>query len=201
MLVIGDVVCHNVYAAAAMGQIRSITRGIAYDRPETPALILQRVEDVLAGLRIGTLATALIARIEQSPDQAAVGQRTLRWSSAGHPPPAACRAGGRVEFLHTEPELLLGSGSIRSRTDHTTTLHAGDTLVFYTDGLIEHGRTDIDAGTARLATVLAEAVDLPVDQLCDRLLERILTSGSTADDDVALVAVHCQRDTDAAGTR
>ncbi|WP_368073872.1 SpoIIE family protein phosphatase [Blastococcus mobilis] len=53
MLVIGDVVGHNVDAAAAMGQIRSILRGIAYDRPESPAQILTRVDRVLTGLKVG----------------------------------------------------------------------------------------------------------------------------------------------------
>ena len=69
LLVIGDVMGHNVEAAASMGQIRSILRGIAYDRQEGPARILSRVDEVLAGLRIGTLATALIARLEQPADR------------------------------------------------------------------------------------------------------------------------------------
>src|SRR3954451_9001606 len=47
LLVIGDVVGHNVDAAAAMGQIRAFLRGIAYDRPETPAQVLTRVDGVL----------------------------------------------------------------------------------------------------------------------------------------------------------
>jgi len=44
LTVIGDVVGHDVDAAAAMGQIRSMLRGIAYDRPDTPACILTRVD-------------------------------------------------------------------------------------------------------------------------------------------------------------
>src|SRR5919199_1256254 len=64
VLVIGDVVGHNVDAAAAMGQIRSILRGIAYDRPESPAQVLSRVDAVLGGLGVTTLATALVARLE-----------------------------------------------------------------------------------------------------------------------------------------
>ena len=74
-------------AAAAMGQIRSILRGIAYDRPESPAQVLTRVDGVLTGLHVGTLATALVARVDQTPEQAAAGLRGLRWSSAGHLPP------------------------------------------------------------------------------------------------------------------
>jgi phosphoserine phosphatase RsbU/P len=190
LLVIGDVVGHNVDAAAAMGQIRSILRGIAYDRQEDPARILTRVDEVLTGLEIGTLATALIARLEQNAEQAREGVRLLRWSSAGHLPPLVRHADGVVETLATRPEPLLGAETRHSRSNHTTRLLPGDTLLFYTDGLVEQGRTTIDAGMSRLASVVTELGGLPPDELCDRLLERIVARRS--EDDVAIVAVHCR---------
>jgi serine phosphatase RsbU (regulator of sigma subunit) len=187
LLVIGDVVGHNVDAAAAMGQIRSIVRGIAYDRQESPALTLGRVDEVLTGLRIGTLATALVARIEQPADQAQDGLRTLRWSSAGHLPPLILHPDGQVEVLDTEPEILLGAESSRPRTDHEVLVAPGRTLVLYTDGLVEHGRTLIDEGISRLAGLAAELAGLSADELCDQLLQRIVEQ--RPDDDVAIVAV------------
>lgn len=189
LMVIGDVVGHNVDAAAAMGQIRSVVRGIAYDRQEEPARILTRVDEVLSGLRIGTLATALIARLEQTPQQERRGLRTLRWSSAGHLPPLVLRAAGGTELLDTRPETLLGTGVARPRSDHLATLHRGDTVVFYTDGLVEHGRTSIDAGLDRLAGLVEEQRGQPLEALCDGLLGRIVRH--RADDDVALVVVRC----------
>jgi phosphoserine phosphatase RsbU/P len=187
MLVIGDVVGHNVDAAAAMGQIRSILRGIAYDRPATPAQVLTRVDRVLTGLRIGTLATALVGRLEPPEDDAAAGARTLCWSSAGHLPPMLLPADGPVQVLHTAPERLLGTEFPRPRTDHQVSLCPGDTVVFYTDGLIEHEHTGIDAGIDRLSGRLAGLAGLPLEQLCDQLLDRI-TPGR-ADDDIALLAL------------
>jgi phosphoserine phosphatase RsbU/P len=187
LLVIGDVVGHNVDAAAAMGQVRSIVRGIAYDRQESPARILTRVDKVLSGLHIGTLATALIARVEQPADQAEEGLHTLRWSSAGHLPPLVRHADGQVEVLDTPPETLLGADTSRSRSDHEMRLVPGDTLVFYTDGLVEHGRTPIDVGITRLAGLVEELGPLAVEGLCDALLERIVRH--RPDDDIALVAV------------
>jgi serine phosphatase RsbU (regulator of sigma subunit) len=189
LLVIGDVVGHNVDAAAAMGQIRSVVRGIAYDRQEEPASILSRVDEVLGGLRIGTLATALIARLEQTSEQERRQLRTLRWSSAGHLPPIVLRAAGGTELLDTRPETLLGTGVARPRSDHLATLHHGDVVVFYTDGLVEHGRTSIDDGLARLAEVVEEQRGRPMGDLCDGLLTRIVRHRS--DDDVALVVVRC----------
>ncbi|MGY1643947.1 PP2C family protein-serine/threonine phosphatase [Geodermatophilus sp. SYSU D00703] len=189
LLVIGDVVGHNVDAAAAMGQIRSILRGIAYDRQEEPARILTRVDGVLTGLRIGTLATALIARIEQSPEQAREGRRTLRWSSAGHLPPLLLCADGTVRVLDSAPQTLLGAESHRLRTDSVAEARPGDTLLFYSDGLVEQGRTSIDEGTDRLVAVVEDVGTTTVDALCDALLARIV--GHRPDDDVAIVAVRC----------
>lgn len=189
LLVIGDVVGHNVDAAAAMGQLRSVVRGIAYDRQEEPASVLTRVDGVVSGLRIGTLATALIARLEQTPEQERRGLRTLRWSSAGHLPPLVMRAAGGTEMLDTRPETLLGTGVARPRSNHLATLHPGDTVVFYTDGLVEHGRTEIDDGLERLARAVEDHRDRDLDDLCDGLLEQIVRHRS--DDDVAIVVVRC----------
>jgi phosphoserine phosphatase RsbU/P len=187
--VIGDVVGHNVDAAAAMGQVRSILRGIAYDRNEEPARVLTRVDAALTGLRIGTLATALIARLEQPAEPAGSGRRVLRWSSAGHLPPLLLRGDGRVELLDAAPQTLLGAESTRPRSDAVAAVGSGDTLVFYTDGLVEQGRTGIDEGTVRLVAAVRELGAVPVDRLCDALIERIV--GQRPEDDVAIVAVRC----------
>jgi serine phosphatase RsbU (regulator of sigma subunit) len=187
VLVIGDVVGHNVDAAAAMGQIRSVLRGIAYDRPETPAQVLTRVDGVLTGLGAGTLATALVARVEQTPEQEPAGRRTVRWSSAGHLPPLLLHADGRVEVLTTPPERLLGAASSSSRSDHEREVGPGDVVVLCTDGLVETGRTGLDEGLARLSGTLTELAGAPVEELCDRLLEKLVPG--RADDDIALLAV------------
>jgi phosphoserine phosphatase RsbU/P len=189
LLVIGDVVGHNVDAAAAMGQIRSILRGLACDRPESPARILSRVDRVLTTLGVPTLATALLARIEQPADLAAEERRRLRWSSAGHLPPLLLRPDGVVQQLDSAPERLLGSGSACARSDQEVLLSPGDTVVFYTDGLIEYGRTGIDEGIDRLGGQLAELADLPLEDLCDGLLSGVPTG--RADDDIAVLALRC----------
>ncbi len=184
LLVIGDVVGHGVEAAAAMAQLRSAVRTLAYDSPGGPAGTLDRVDRVLAGLHVGTLATALVARIEAGGERPG---RALRWSSAGHLPPFLVGADGRVRLLATVPERLLGTDEPGARTDHCATLAPGETLVLVTDGLVEVGRRGIDEGLARIAGALRGLQELPADALCDRLLSRVLP-GRT-DDDVALLAV------------
>jgi sigma-B regulation protein RsbU (phosphoserine phosphatase) len=188
LLVVGDVAGHSVEATAAMSELRSTVRALAYDQPASPAATLVRTDRVLTGLRFGTLATVLVARIEQpvAPDQ---GSRTLRWSSAGHPPPILMRSDGRTEVLEAAPERLVGTGEPAVRTDHVTDLDPGDTLVLYTDGLLEHQRTGIDAGLRRLTAVLADLAGRPVEDLCDEVLQRVVCG--PADDDVALLVVRC----------
>ncbi len=87
-LVIGDVVGHDLGAAATMGQLRGLVRAIGYDSGATPARLLERVDAAIDGLALGinAVATAVVARIEQSDDERSRGVRTVRWSSAGHLP-------------------------------------------------------------------------------------------------------------------
>ncbi|ADB74292.1 SpoIIE family protein phosphatase [Geodermatophilus obscurus] len=194
LLVVGDVAGHSVEAAAAMSQLRSAVRTLAYDRPDSPAQTLTRVDGVLTGLGFGTLATVLLARIEQPGEQARAGLRTLRWSSAGHLPPLLLHPDGTADLLDSPPERLLGADEPTLRTDHEATLQPGDTLILVTDGVVEHGRVDIDTGLARLTGALTELAGVPIDQLCDRLLDRIVPG--RADDDIALLAVRCHPEHD-----
>jgi serine phosphatase RsbU (regulator of sigma subunit) len=186
LLVIGDVVGHNVEAASAMAQLRSAVRTLAYDRPDSPARTLERVDRVLAGLHVGTLATALVARLDRpAPD----GSRALRWSSAGHLPPLLVSPDGRTRLLATTPERMLGTEEPAARSDHEATVAAGDTVLLCTDGLVEAGRVGIDEGLERIAGIVSELSGLDPGPLCDRLLSRLVPD--RAEDDVAVLAVRC----------
>jgi serine phosphatase RsbU (regulator of sigma subunit) len=67
------------------------------------------------------------------------------------------------------------------------TLAPGDTVVLYTDGLIERRDATFDAGLDRLVAALAELDGRALEQLCDGLLTRLVPR--TPPDDVALVAL------------
>jgi serine phosphatase RsbU (regulator of sigma subunit) len=172
-----------------MSELRSAVRTLAYDRPASPARTLKRVDSVRDGLGFDTLATVLLARVEAADGPA----RRLRWSSAGHPPPLLLDADGRVRVLHAPPERLLGMREPAARSDHEVDLHPGDTVLLYTDGLLEHGHAEIDVGLTRLTAGLAALAGHPLEQLCDALLDRLLPG--RADDDVALLAARCTRRT------
>jgi serine phosphatase RsbU (regulator of sigma subunit)/PAS domain-containing protein len=192
VLVIGDVMGHDTAAAAAMGQLRGLLRGIAWHSGAAPADVLCGLDAAMEGLLVTTTASAVVARLEQSDDELERGVTRLRWSNAGHPPPMLIHPDGQVQpLVNLDSELLLGIDSGTSRTDTVTVVDRGATLLLYTDGLVERRGQDLDAGLALLRTTLTELADLELDDLCDQLLARM--QPAKPEDDVALVAVRLHR--------
>jgi PAS domain S-box-containing protein len=188
VIAIGDVVGHDTRAAAAMGQVRGLLRGIGYSSGAAPAEVLTELDRAIEGLALDTMATALVARLEQDADDLRAGQVRLRWSSAGHPPPAILTPDGKALLLDDEaPELLLGVAPDTKRREYVTVLEAGSTILLYTDGLVERRDRDLDAGTAELVEVLRACAGLSLEDLCDEVLERLFLPD--AQDDVAMLGL------------
>lgn len=187
LLVVGDISGHDRTAAAAMGQVRNLLRGMAYDSDDSPAVLLSRLDAALQGLELNTLATAVLARMEQSPTDRIRGVRRLRWSNAGHLPPLLRHPDGTVRILGGEPDLLLGLDPGTSRGERVVELRTGSTLLLFTDGLVERRDAGLDDGIARLARVLAAEGARDLEALCDALLDTIGAGGN--DDDIALLVL------------
>jgi PAS domain S-box-containing protein len=185
VVVIGDVVGHDTAAAAAMGQLRSLLRGIAHYSGAGPAEVLHGLDQAIADMHTDTLATAAVARLERT---AGDGWRRLRWANAGHPPPMVLAPDGEVTVLGGEiGDLMLGVDPTTERAEPVTTVAPGAIVLLYSDGLIERRDSTIDEGMARLTAHLKELAGRPLEELCDALLRRMLLG--TPQDDVALVAV------------
>ncbi len=172
VVVIGDVVGHDTAAAAAMGQLRGLLRGIAHYSGAGPAEVLRGLDEAISDMHTDTLATAAVARFERA-DIEGRGWTRLRWANAGHPPPLVLSPDGTVAVLG-EPigDLMLGVDPTAERAESVITLQPGAVVLLYSDGLVEHVRA------------LAHR---PLGDLCDALLRRMLRG--TPEDDVALVAV------------
>ncbi|RBY88566.1 SpoIIE family protein phosphatase [Blastococcus sp. TF02A-26] len=192
MLVIGDVVGHDTAAAAAMGHLRGLLRGIATYSDAPPVEVLRGLDSSMAVLGTEVLATAAVARLEQTDDERERGITRLRWANAGHLPPMVVQPDGSVADLASwQGDLMLGVDATAVRQESVVTLDRGATVLLYTDGLVERRDSDLDAGVRRLRETLTELAGLPLEQLLDEVLERLVDG--RPEDDVALVAVRLHR--------
>ncbi|MEV6997932.1 SpoIIE family protein phosphatase [Streptomyces sp. NPDC093982] len=184
-LVIGDVVGHDLTAAAGMAQLHGILRSLAWDHTGPPGAVVDRLDDAMPAITTVPMATLVLAQVEGDPH---TGPWTLHWTSAGHPPPLLLPPGGDAQYLEAGQGLVLGApvDTGGGRPDATHPLPPGSTLLFYTDGLIEVPGSDLDTGLDRLRRHALALAHTPLDTLCDQLLAR-MPPGST--DDVALLAL------------
>jgi serine phosphatase RsbU (regulator of sigma subunit) len=176
--VIGDVVGHDMKAAADMGQLRTALRAHLHAGDGSPSGTVEQLDRSLEPLGIDALATLVVARVE--------GDR-VRWTNAGHPPPLLVEPSGDVRWLETEVSPLVGFAPDLLRPEGEVTMGSGSTLLFFTDGLVERRGEDIDDGLDRLARSASARRDLPADRLVDAILDDMLVG--QLEDDVALLAV------------
>ncbi|MBM7442447.1 SpoIIE family protein phosphatase [Streptomyces sp. HB132] len=184
-MVIGDVVGHDLKAAAHMAEVRNMLRALAWDRTEPPSLIMRRLDEAMTHTSDAPMATCVFARIE-GPEG---GPWQLRWVNAGHPPPLLVTADGRAWFLEAGHGPLLGLSSALhlglTWPDAHADLPPRSTLLLYTDGLVESRTRDVEAGLDALRRHAAALADRDVEDFLDELLARINPSG----DDVALLVL------------
>ncbi|SDE56486.1 Serine phosphatase RsbU, regulator of sigma subunit [Blastococcus fimeti] len=190
VLVIGDVVGHDTRAAAAMGQIRGLVRGICFNSADEPSRLLSSVDEAILGLELSTMATGVLAQLSIPSEPDGRDGVRMQWSNAGHPPPVLLDAAGRARLLEPasgKADLLLGVDALAVRTTEETMLPAGSTLLFYTDGLVETRGEDLDQGLRRLLDTVEQHASHDLDTLCDAILGVMVPRAG--EDDVAMVAV------------
>jgi GAF domain-containing protein/anti-sigma regulatory factor (Ser/Thr protein kinase) len=150
---VGDVMGKGAQAAALMGQVRSAIRAYAVSGL-SPTEVLASLDSLFDALIEDRVVTAVVGTITPS-----TGRVVL--SNAGHPPPLVVRADGSATFCPMQRSLLIAaglSGSPRPRDE--LVLGRGDSLIMYSDGLIERRGEVITDGMERLAntaTVIARA--------------------------------------------
>lgn len=180
-VMIGDVGGHDLRAAAAMAQARSMLRALFYDRRTPPSGVLTQLDRTLHATADIPVTTACLARVE--PGESGW---VLRWSSAGHLPPLLIGPELETEYLYAEPGLPLGVSTGEPRPDHTRELPPGSVLLFFTDGLVEHPAHPIDEGLAALAGLAVAHTSLPLPELVQALADRHPGDGR---DDMAVLAL------------
>ncbi|HEV7727233.1 MAG TPA: SpoIIE family protein phosphatase [Modestobacter sp.] len=182
---VGDVVGHDLAAAAAMGHLRGLLRACMWDAADPdPGAVLGRLDRLVQGLQVAQMATIVYVRAVRP---AAPGQPwRLELGNAGHPPMLLRDPDGSIRQLDGVTGLLVGVDATHHRDSVVEEVPAGTTLIAYTDGLIEQPGMDLDQGIAALAARLRAApVDATPADLCRHAV------GPTPDrrDDVAVIAV------------
>ncbi|MFI9593980.1 SpoIIE family protein phosphatase [Nonomuraea sp. NPDC052265] len=186
-IAIGDVAGHDLEAAGQMAQLRNMLRALACDHKESPSLILDRLNKVMAVASDAPTASAILARIEPPEPGGEPGARMLRWTSAGHLPPLLVTAHGQARYLEEGQSLLLGVHlDDVTRHDALVPLPPGSTLLLYTDGLVEVPGVNLDTSLARLRRHAATLARRPLQDFCEQVLA---LAPSPRTDDIALLAL------------
>lgn len=186
-LAVFDAVGHGLAAAGlstfTLGAYRHSRRAGA-DLVETYTAVDAAVTETFAE---GAFITGVLAQLD-------TGTGTLRWVNAGHPPPLLLRDGRVVKELAATPATPLGMPMLGTRpaVAHEQ-LEPGDTVVLYTDGVVEARLPDGGmlgvAGLVDFVTREAAAHRSPPETL--RRLQQVLTSPDVVrlDDDATVLLV------------
>jgi serine phosphatase RsbU (regulator of sigma subunit)/anti-sigma regulatory factor (Ser/Thr protein kinase) len=176
--VIGDVAGHGMAAATYMGQLRSAVRAYALDT-DGPAETITKLADFSDRMH-SRMATVIYATLNLNTWKARIAR-------AGHPYPLLIRADGDGEFLTGAGGPPIGTVGGHVYDEQALTLSAGETLLLYTDGLIERRGRGLSEGERALSEVAGSSPDEP-ELKCQAIISG-LTEGAAIADDIAILTV------------
>ncbi|HZI96838.1 MAG TPA: SpoIIE family protein phosphatase [Actinomycetales bacterium] len=190
-LVVGDVRGRGVRAASVMGQVRNALRGLVH-ADASPRAVLGWLDDVVAGLGDDEEFVTLV--------YAVADPRTgsLEWACAGHMPPLVVGADG-ARYLEGAESLPLGLGGERAST--RLQLAPGESLVLFSDGLVENRHRPLGSGLhqllAKAAALSASERVSTAESLRDELTAAMLDE--RGDDDVTVLTLRRAHETRGVG--
>jgi PAS domain S-box-containing protein len=185
MLVIGDVCGKGPRAAGVTALARHTLRAAAIDG-RSPAEMLATLHQALLrqppGADMCTVCLIVLAREQRH------GVR-LTIALAGHPPPLLISPEGKVtEVGHSG--TILGVVDPLSINESEIALQAEETLLLYTDGVIEAGRPDRLLGEEGLLELCTAAPGLSPAEFLEHIERAALErAGGRLRDDIALLAL------------
>ncbi|HUR49442.1 MAG TPA: SpoIIE family protein phosphatase [Acidimicrobiales bacterium] len=183
-IAIGDVVGRGERAASLMGQLRNALRAYALDGKE-PGQLVNALNVLITDAGSEHMATMIYGILDPAKSH-------FCFANAGHPPALRLSASGEATYLEAVGGLPLGAIAGNWYEENSFYISGGDTIVLYTDGLIEERTSAIDAGLRRLkeaAEVAPRSGDL--DEFCEGLSTAVL-EGRPCTDDMAILAVRLE---------
>lgn len=191
-IVVGDAGGRGAQASPLKMALQGALRRVASDGA-SPAEILACMRGLVEQMEDG-LATLLYGIVGPARD-------CVMLVNAGHPPPLLVRGDGSVVFLRGGLGPPLGAPSSAPAIPAFCPLRPGDTLLLYTDGLIEGPGRDVGEGLDRVAGVGRSSSGASPHEICDRLIELGLDGEAPTDDLTAMVVRLAGPEPDTAPTR
>jgi PAS domain S-box-containing protein len=183
-VVVGDVCGKGPDAAAVTALARHTLRAAAMQQ-RLPSNSLRMLNEALlrqpGDRRFCTVAYAYLEALEAG---ARVG-----FASGGHPLPVVLRSDGTVEWLG-DHGMLLGVVPDPQLRDSSSELSAGDSLIFYTDGVTDAGGANGPLGEEALAGIIASCAGLDANAIAARIEAAALEAEEGPPrDDIAVVVL------------
>jgi anti-sigma regulatory factor (Ser/Thr protein kinase) len=169
----GDVVGHGLEAATLMGALRNALQAYAL-QGLSPAEIAPLLSRFAATEGEGRMATYLYGVVNAARD-------CFTFVNASHPPPVLVRPDGSAEVIESKLLPPLGAASISRVAQKRVKLEPGNTLVLYTDGLVERRGMRLAARQERLVEAAA-AASIEPELLAESLIDAMLGDDAPADD-------------------
>ncbi|WP_445954585.1 PP2C family protein-serine/threonine phosphatase [Streptomyces sp. LNU-CPARS28] len=187
-LAVGSVTGSGPSAVAAMGRLRASLRAYAVMEGEDPVAVLSDLELLLRLTEPARSATALFAFCEPA-------QRRIVLAGAGHSPPLIVGE-RRTEFVETSLSAPLGMLACWEAPSVDIRPEPGETLLLYTDGLLQRTGDAMDRAFARLhaaAASVPKAAREDPGEIADHVLRTVLPEGldaaaAASEEDVVLLA-------------
>jgi serine phosphatase RsbU (regulator of sigma subunit) len=160
LLAVGDVAGHGIAAAATMARLRHSLAALAVTSTD-PAELLGYLNRMVSDDASEPTATVVVAHYDPL-------SREVTWAQAGHPPPILVTRDGTTA-LARPTGMIVGARRDSEYEIARITLAYGDTMLLYTDGLVERrGAYESDWLGPALRS-LEGAGELALDDLLARL--------------------------------
>ena len=194
-VLIADVSGKGTSAALYMAELKGLMLSLTRIH-ESPRELMMTANRIIANnLDARSFITMTYAIID-------FAAKTMTYARAGHTPLMRVTCGGGQAGRRRETQVLVPDGLVlglkiddgemfdRLLVEQTIPLHPGDLYVLFTDGISEAMNADEDCfGEVRLARLLEEHADLPVEELRERILREVeaFAAGTPQHDDMTMI--------------
>ena len=181
---IADVSGKGIPAALFMMRAKTELKGLTeMDRP-LDEVFYQANNTLCDGNDAGMFVTAWQAKVDLITGR-------LQYVNAGHNPPLIRRAGGKFEYLHSKPNLVLAMMDNVPYQINEIQLEEGDTIFLYTDGVTESINHKLEQfGEERLLNILNTKDFFTNYDRCNYIYKKVVEfcDGEDQFDDISMVA-------------